>query len=342
MQYRFAYLRKNKERINLKKRNLSKNCIVTIWNAARFVSYILAILLTPLLALPLAMLFDPVVSDWWRHGELRVFYKELITAFLWLGEIIAFYLLDKRLQKKFNVQIDAVKEKNTRNAAKDGEQTQTAPQQTSSVQKQAEETAEEAAIAISARTAEADVEKTEQTENTEQARDCNARKAALRLNASSNARTKGKTELLPMRNVIAVFLICAACVLLISAQIGFEVKVFYELGERVILSDVVNFSGTAGKNIAKCGWIVLLIKAAFGIFEGVFEDAPCKPKAKKAYIYLCAALLVLGFGVFDVIVSQNPFWWTYLLFYAAFVAIYTLVRRAPIKSYLLILFIYFF
>ena len=259
----------HKERRGLKKLHLSKNSIATLWNTARFAAYLLAIFLTPLLAKPLGILFDPVVSDWWQHGQLRIFYTELITAFLWLGEIIAFFFLDRHLQKKYNVQIDGKKPLNPQNK-------------------------------------------------------------------------KEKTPLLSMDRVVAVFLISVACVLLISAQIGFQVKVFYELGERVILSDVVNFSGTAGRNIVKCGWIVLLMKASFGIFENVFESAPCKPTTKKVYVYLCVTLLTLLFGVYDVISSQNPFWWTYLIFYAAFVALYVLVRKAPIKSYLLILFIYFF
>ena len=147
----------------MKKVDCSKVSIQAIWNAARFAAYLLAIFLTPLIAKPLGRLFDPVVSDWWQHGQLRVFYTELVTAFLWLGEIIGFYFLDKHLQKKYNLQIDGVKEDTAKESGEkeDGAQSQ-----------------------------------------------------------------KGKTALLPMPNVIAVFLLSAACVLLISAQIGFEVKVF--------------------------------------------------------------------------------------------------------------------
>ena len=301
----------------MKKKALSQNSIAVLWNTARLAAYLLAIFLTPLIAKPIGILFDPVVSDWWQHGALRIFYTELITAFLWLGEIILFFFLDKKLQKKFNVQIDSVKPHASLSAVKEN-----IPQAESVAQ--TEQTPSE--------------EKTEEAKTASAPSEGKTDKPAPK----SVAETKPKTELLGWDRMIAVFLICVACVLLISAQIGFQVKVFYELGERVILIDIVNFSGTAGRNIVKCGWIVLLIKCAFGIFEGLFQQTSIKPKAQKIYVYLCATALVLLFGVYDVLVPLNPFAWTYLLFYVAFVALYALVDRAPIKSYLLILFIYFF
>lgn len=284
-----------------------------LWNTARLAAYLLAIFLTPLLAKPIGMLFDPVVSDWWKHGELRVFYTGLATAFLWLGEIIGLYFLDKRLQKKFNVQIDPAKPQVASVQTQATEPTEQTPAQpTQSEQEQ------EAATASATE------------EGTEKATPIKATPA------------KPKTQLLGWDRMIAIFLICVACILIISAQIGFQVKVFYELGERVILTEIVNFSGTAGRDIAKCGWIVLLIKCGFGIFEGLFENVTLKPKAKKVCVYLCVTALILAFGVYDVLSTQNPFAWTYLLFYVAFVALYALLNGAPIKSYLLILFIYFF
>ena len=286
----------------MEKKTLSKNKTVVLWNLARLVVYMLAILLTPLLAKPIAILFDPVVSDWWQRGDLRIFYTGLATAFLWLGEIIGLFFLDRRLQKKFNVQIDPAK---PQIAKRKGEAQQEQPAQT--------EQEQEAAITA---------------ENTGKAAPIKTKKP--------------QTQLLGWDRMIAIFLISVACVLIISAQIGFEVKVFYELGERVVLIEVVNFSGTAGRDIAKCGWIVLLIKASFGLFEGIFEETKINAKAKKVFVYLSVTALILMFGVYDVLSTNNPFAWTYLLFYVAFVALYALLNRAPIKSYLLILFIYFF
>ena len=298
----------------MEKKTLSKNKTVVLWNLARLVVYMLAILLTPFLAKPIAILFDPVVSDWWQRGDLRVFYTGLATAFLWLGEIIGLFFLDRHLQKKFNVQIDPAKPHAARRKAG------AASKQTERVEQPAQTEQEQEAAATVENTAE------------------NAEKAT----PVKSAPQKPKTQLLGWDRIIAIFLICVACVLIVSAQIGFEVKVFYELGERVVLIDVVNFSGTAGRDIAKCGWIVLLIKASFGLFEGIFEEAKINAKAKKVFVYLCVTALILAFGAYDVLSTQNPFAWTYLLFYVAFVALYALLNRAPIKSYLLILFIYFF
>lgn len=284
-----------------------------LWNTGRLVIYLLAFFLTPLLAIPLGKLFDPVtLSDWWKSGALRGFYTGLITGFLWLGEFIGLFFLDKFLQKKFNVQIDPEKPKK----AKKGEVTETA----AAPKTEQPEQEQEAAATTAAH-------------DTETCEHC-------------GKKTKRWTErtdgLLGWDRMIAIFAICVACVLIISAQIGFQVKVFYELGEKATLIEIINFSGGAGKNIAKCGWIVLLIKCLFGIFEGLFNRPNVKPQAQKILAYVCVTLAMVAFGLYDVLSSQNPFVWTYLLFYAAFVAIYALIKRAPIKSYLLILFIYFF
>ena len=278
-----------------------------LWNTARLAVYLLAFFLTPLLAIPLGILFDPVtLSDWWHRGDLRGFYTGLITGFLWLGEFIALYCIDKKLQKKFNLQIDPVKP-----TAKQNKPTTEQPAST-------EKTAQSQEAAASS------------TQTTDKP------------TAKTTPAEKPKTELLGWDRMVAIFLISAACILIISAQIGFQVKVFYELGERATLIEIINFSGQAGKNIAKCGWIVLLLKAAFGLFENLFDKPTIVKKTQNIWTYLCVTAVMLLFATYDVLVPINPFGWTYILFYVAFVALYALTNRAPIKSYLLILFIYFF
>lgn len=251
----------------------------------------LAVIVTPLLAAQLAKIFDFAVLEWWKHGQLRVFYTEVITALLWVAEIVGFHFLIKSLRKKKAV-------------AKTAEM-------------QAEDTPalEEAALA-----------------NAEQAE---------KLQKPQRPK-KEKTPLLPLTNMIALFALCAACVLLLSAQIGFQVKVFYDLGERVVLSEIIDFGGITAKNIVKCIWIVLLIKASLSVSESLMAFSTMHENAKKWAAWIIAGAMLLVFGLYDVIVSDNKFMWTYLVFYAAFTAIYFLTNRAPVKSYLLIFFLYLF
>ena len=159
--------------------------------------------------------------------------------------------------------------------------------------------------------------------------------------AATNA-TKTEKTILPLKNVGILLLITSVCILIISAQIGFKVKLAYELGEKMTLSQLVGAGGTLAKNIVKCGWILAAIRLSLRIFEKVFNDLEVDDKRKQLYQWLCVAATALVFGIVDVIVYQNPFAWTYLLFYLAFVAVYYFTEKNLIKSYLLIFFIYVF
>ena len=256
-------------------------------NAIVYGLIFLAVILTPFLAGQIAKIFDFAVLEWWKHGQLRVFYTEVITALLWVGEMIGFHYFAKFWK-----------------------------------QKQAKKSQAETAI------------ETEQTQAQQE--------AAVTLAETPKKTKKEKTPLLPLTNMLAIFALCAACVLLLSAQIDFQVKVFYDLGERVVLSEIIDFGGITAKNIVKCIWIVLLLKASLQITESACEFSLMKDSAKKWTAWILAGLLLLVFGVYDVISSENKFAWTYLAFYAAFTAIYFLTNRAPVKSYLLIFFLYLF
>lgn len=159
--------------------------------------------------------------------------------------------------------------------------------------------------------------------------------------AVTDAQTQEK-RILPLKNVGILLLITSVCILIISAQIGFKVKLAYELGEKMTLSQLVGAGGTLLKNIVKCGWILAAIRLSLRIFEKVFKDLDIEDKRKKLFQWLCVAGMALVFCVVDVLVFKNPFVWTYLLFYLAFVAIYYFTEQHLIKSYLLIFFIYVF
>lgn len=257
-------------------------------NAIVYGLIFLAVIFTPFLAGQIAKIFDFAVLEWWKHGQLRVFYTEVITALLWVGEMVGFHYFAKFWRKK-----QAAKKAQAENAVE-----------------------------------------TEQTQA--------EREAAIAAAETHKKPKKEKTPLLPLTNMIALFALCAACILLLSAQIGFQVKVFYDLGERVVLSEIIDFGGITAKNIVKCVWIVLLLKSSLAITESACEFSVMKDSAKKWAAWVLAGALLLVFGVYDVVSSQNKFAWTYLAFYAAFTAIYFLTNRAPVKSYLLIFFLYLF
>lgn len=151
---------------------------------------------------------------------------------------------------------------------------------------------------------------------------------------------KEQQPLLPLQNIGALFLIAVVCIVLVTVQIGLNVKPFYDLGEKMTLSDLVNKCGELGQNLIRAVMIVATLHCAYHLFELLFENA--EDKRKELLIWLGVGVCSLLIGVIDVLISANPLAWTYLFFYVAFAAIFYFTKRNHKKSYLLILFIYIF
>ena len=147
-------------------------------------------------------------------------------------------------------------------------------------------------------------------------------------------------KFLPMRNVIFLSLIVSACVLLISMQIDFQVKPFYDIGEKVSINGLLIKCSMIVCNVVKCIWITLLLKSGCSLMEAIVSAL--NKENLKWLVWVGAGILLFGFGIYDVVMSANPFAWTYLLFYIAFTAVYYFTERNNGKAYLLIFFIYIF
>ncbi|MBQ8229186.1 MAG: hypothetical protein IJZ32_00655 [Clostridia bacterium] len=153
-------------------------------------------------------------------------------------------------------------------------------------------------------------------------------------------RVKEQVPPLAMWRVGALTAIAAVCILVISAQIRFEVKPFYDIGEKVTGYELLDKIGAIVRNVVKCVWITLLLKAAYAMSEELLPFLKAQDKPWLGWL-LAGAMLML-FGVYDVLVWKNPFAVTYLLFYATFTAVYYFAEKRDVKTYLLILFIYIF
>ena len=153
---------------------------------------------------------------------------------------------------------------------------------------------------------------------------------------------KKETEILPLKNVGILFLITIACLALVTLQIGFHVKPFYDLGEKMTFSKLVNKGGELGQNVFRCMLIYLALKTAFTLCEGFFEGAELDEKKKTLFVWLATDGLALLIGIGDVLISGHSLAWTYLVFYVAFTAIFYFTKKNFSKSYFLFLFIYIF
>ena len=155
----------------------------------------------------------------------------------------------------------------------------------------------------------------------------------LNHNIISNPETKGQE--LPMKRIIFIGMVVAACILIISAQIRFQVKPFYDLGEKFNGYELMNNVGIFIRNIVKCIWIVIMIKAAQNLVETITK--------KDKIIYPVAGMvLMLTLGIYDLIMGMNNLAVTYFFLYLVYGWIYLLTERSMSKSYMLILFIFMF
>lgn len=149
----------------------------------------------------------------------------------------------------------------------------------------------------------------------------------------SNPEVKGKE--LPVKRIVVISFVTALCILVISAQIRFQVKPFYDLGEKFNGYELLGHVGIYVKNIIKCVWIVILLKAGQHLIEQCFVKADYR-------IPYAGFLLVMTVGVYDMIVGANTLALTYLFLYAIYGWLYLLTDRSMSKTYLLVMFLYLF
>lgn len=152
-------------------------------------------------------------------------------------------------------------------------------------------------------------------------------------NIISNPETKGQE--LPIKRVFIITGIVIVCILIISAQIGFQVKPFYDLGKKFNGYELLVNCGVFLVNIIKCMWITIMLKAVQDVFEEIIGKG-------KMFIPFAGLILLLTLGIYDVITSAYNLLETYLILYAVYGLIYLLTDRHMIKTYLLIMFICLF
>ena len=179
------------------------------------------------------------------------------------------------------------------------------------------------------------------------------RKAAKKAAANATEEPQDKQEkkakkekkpvsVLPLKNVLIITGIILLCLTVVGLQIGFEVKPFYDMAYRVTSAYAyLNNLGPIIMALAKCLWIILILKAALGMGEAVFSVMNAK-KLQTFLIWGVATLLLFVFGLYDIFSTENKYALTYVLFYLLFPLLYALAKKSDGKYYLIILFIYIF
>ncbi len=153
---------------------------------------------------------------------------------------------------------------------------------------------------------------------------------------------KKEISILPLKNVLMISGIIIGCLVVVGLQIGLEVKPFYDMAYRVTSAYAyLNNLGPIIMALAKCLWIILILKAALAMGEAVFGVIDAKG-LQTFLVWLFATLMLFIFGLYDIIFFENKYALTYALFYVLFPLLYALAKKSDGKYYLIILFIYIF
>ncbi len=154
---------------------------------------------------------------------------------------------------------------------------------------------------------------------------------------------------MPLKNLLILTGICVACVLLVSIVIGFKVKPFYDIGEKVTGHQLFCRIAIIARNALKCIWLVGMLRACKGMAD---EMMATSLQGKKEWLtWVLTGSILMLFGIFDIFTSVVSYpmkttqWLlalTYFLFYIAFTAVHKFTEERAWKTYLLVMFIYLF
>ncbi len=154
---------------------------------------------------------------------------------------------------------------------------------------------------------------------------------------------------MPLKNLLILTGICVACVLLVSIVIGFKVKPFYDIGEKVTGHQLFCRVAMIARNALKCIWLVGMIRACKNMADEIM--ATSLQGKKEWLVWVIAGSILMLFGIYDIFTSvvsypMNGTQWllalTYFLFYIAFTAVHKFTEERAWKTYLLVMFIYLF
>ena len=142
---------------------------------------------------------------------------------------------------------------------------------------------------------------------------------------------KTRKQQLDNKNLIALFVIVSISILVISAQIGFQVKPFYDLGMKFTGNELLEHVSVWLLSSVKCVWMVILMKASQAYGERF---------SKNKYIPWGGIGLLLTVGILDLVFVPTTLKFTYFLLNIVFGYGYKLTNQSVAKTYICILLIY--
>ena len=153
--------------------------------------------------------------------------------------------------------------------------------------------------------------------------------AKFGINLLTNPDTIGRE--LETKNLLIVIGLVMVSIFVISAQIGFEVKPFYDLGVKFTGYELMAKIAVILCNVIKCAWVVIMMEMVED-FMSHFN--------KKEIVPYGGIVLMLTAGLFDVAFSLVTLPVTYVLLYLVYGLIFRITHESVSKTFLCVVLIY--
>ena len=147
---------------------------------------------------------------------------------------------------------------------------------------------------------------------------------------------------LPKKKVVMITVIVSAVIILIGAQIRFQVKPLYDLGEKFTGYDVYYYLGLWGRNAIKSFWIVIMLKAAHDCMDDFVSHRAAEKGDFIHFIPWAGICMICTLGIADLLMKSHTLPVTYLFLYLVYDELYLLTEHHMIKTLLLVLFLILF
>lgn len=142
---------------------------------------------------------------------------------------------------------------------------------------------------------------------------------------------------LPLKNIFILYSLTLIPIIIMSATLGWEVKLFYDVGENVSGSSIYTYLSYQVFNIIKIFVATLILNFSHTFFENCITFN--NEKIQKCFPF-GGLVLFITFGILELILGIHYYPITYLLLNVYFGFIYLFSNKSFSKSYFLILLIY--
>ncbi len=150
---------------------------------------------------------------------------------------------------------------------------------------------------------------------------------------------KSEQKELSMKRLALIYGLTLATIFFISAIIGFEIKILYDLGESFIGYDLIVLLS----KLIYCGVVLVFVINMIENFQyGLEMLIPIKNEKLKTYLPLGGIATMICYGTYAWIIGFNTLAFLYFLLNSLYGFIYLLCNRSKKKSYIAMLLIYLF